>query len=330
MVSYRPVMMTVVRQRTTGASATALLAALLAVAGLHALEARAAQTVAVGEVTVTGNGDPAFAEAMRTALVRLTGRRSAATDPALATIVSNARRYVQVFRPATAGSPARVTFDAAAIERAVAALGQPVWNRTRPVVLGVITRPPADADPAAVRKTLETAASERGLPLKLTSAATAGLAGKDPIQAAEALAAARAQGADAALIGTAEAGDWQWTLFDGSSTTVFTGPLAAGIEGAADLFALGTPAAESAWPASTVMIDMQGVSSLADSVRLQRLLEGLPGARRVVLVASDTGVVRFQLDIPRGTDGLVEALAMRSEVSRVGSGGSPLTYRIVR
>lgn len=329
MVSYRPVMMTGVRQRPSTRAPVALLTAMLVVVGLHVPDAPAAQAVAVGEVTVTGNGDQALADAMRTTLVRLTGRRAAANDPALSSLVTNARRYVQVFRPASGSNPARVTFDAAAIERAVTALGQPVWNRTRPVVLGVITRPPADADPTAVRKSLETASSERGLPLKLVSAATAGLAGKDPVSAAEALAAARAQGADAALVGTAEGTEWQWTLFDGASTTVFTGGVAAGVEGAVDLFALGAPTA-SAGPVGTATIDVQGVSSLADAVRIQRLVEGLPGARRVILLASEAGMVRYQLDIPRGAEGLAEALSSRIELARVGSGVAPLTYRIAR
>ncbi|MFM7799659.1 MAG: DUF2066 domain-containing protein, partial [Planctomycetota bacterium] len=305
-------------------------AAALLVAGLPVRQAPAAQAVAVGDVTVTGNGDEALAEAMRTTLVRVTGRRAAGNDPALSSLVADARRYVQVFRPASGSSRARVTFDAAAIERAVAALGQPVWARDRPVVLGVITRAPADADPAAVRQALESAAGERGLPLKLVSAATAGLAGKEPVPAADAIAAARSQGADAALIGVNEGAEWQWTLFDGVSTTVFTGPVASGVEGAADLFALGPAAAVVAGPLSTVTIDVQGVTTLAETVRVQRLMEGLPGARRVALIATDTGVVRFQLDIPRGAEGLVEALASRSELSRLGAQTAPLTYRLAR
>lgn len=329
MVSYRPVMMTGVRQRSRRRALAALLSAMCVVTGLRIEEAPAAQAVAVGEVAVTGSGDQAFADAMRTTLVRLTGRRAAATDPTLSTIVSNARRYVQVFRPASGREPARVTFDADAVERALTALGQPVWNRTRPSVLGVITRPPVDADPVAVRQSLETAANERGLPLKLTSAASAGLAGKDPVSAADALAAARAQGTDAVLIGTADGAEWQWTLFEGTSTTVFTGGVTAGIENAADLFALGTPAA-SAGPVATATLDVQGIASLADAVRVQRLVEGLPGARRVTLLASDTGVVRFELDIARGPEGLVELLSLRNEVARVGSGTAPLTYRLAR
>ena len=40
----------------------------------------------------------AFQTAMKTVLVRVTGRRSAEDDPALAPLVANARRYVQQYR----------------------------------------------------------------------------------------------------------------------------------------------------------------------------------------------------------------------------------------
>lgn len=131
------------------------------------------------------------------------------------------------------------------------------------------------------------------------------------------------------MIGSAEGAEWQWTLFEVASTTVFTGGLSAGVEGAADSYALGAPSA-SAGPAGTATLDVQGVASLVDAVRIQRLIEGLPGARRVILLASDAGMVRYQLDIPRGTEGLVEVLSSRIEVARVGSGVAPLTYRIAR
>lgn len=320
--------MTGVRHFPRPGATAVLLLALSAGLMFPAARAPAAQPVAVGEVDVAANGDEAFAEAMRTALVRVTGRRSAATDPVFAPLVANARRYVQVFRPASGGNPARVTFDAAAVERAVSALGQTVWARSRPMVLGVVTRPPSDADPVAVRAALESAALARGLPLRLASSAAAGLAGKDPVPAADALAAARAQGADATLVGTVDGAEWQWTLFEGASATVFQGGVAAGIEGAADLFAAGAPA--DAGPHSSVTVDVQGVSTLAESVRVQRLLEGLPGARRVVLVASDAGGLRFRLDMPRGPDGVVGALSLRPEIARVGAQSSPLTYRFVR
>lgn len=301
--------------------------ALLAAMWLTAVPASAAQAVAVGEVTVTGSGDAAFAEGMRTTLVRLTGRRQAANDPVFAPLIAGARRYVQVYRPPSGGSPARITFDAAAIERAVTALGQPVWSRTRPVVLGVVSRPPEGADPAKVRTELETAAAERGLPLKLASAASAGLSGLPTVVAADALAAARRLGADATLLGTADGGEWQWTLFEAGATTVFTGGATAGVEGAADQFALGTAA--SSGPGVATQLDVQGITSLADLVKVQRLLEGLPGARGVTPLGVGGAETRFRLEIPRGAEGLAEALSARPELARVG-GASSLVYRLGR
>ena len=180
--------------------------ATLAVAScaLFAGLATATQTVVIGEVEVQSTGDAAYVEAMRAAIVRTTGRRSAATDPAFATLIQDARRYVQIFRPPTGGNLARITLDVVAIERAIAALGQTTWSRERPVVLGVITAAPEGADPGTVRAQLERAAIERGLPLRLSSAAAAGVTPGTVVTPEAALLAARRAGADVALVGAAD------------------------------------------------------------------------------------------------------------------------------
>jgi hypothetical protein len=325
MVSYRPVMMPSVLLSLRPHFWIASVAAVLLVASPS--DASAAQAVNVGEVTVTGSGDAAFADGMRTTLVRLTGRRQAANDPVFAPLIAGARRYVQVYRPPSGAMPARITFDAAAIERAVTALGQPVWSRTRPVVLGVVSRPPEGADPAKVRADLENAAQQRGLPLKLASAASAGLAGLPVVSSTDAIAAARKAGAEATLLGTADGAEWQWTLFEGGATTVFTGGVAAGIEGAADHFALG--AAAPSGPGVATVLEVQGIASLADVVKVQRLLESLPGARNVSAIAVGGAETRFRLEIPRGAEGLAEALLARPELQRVGAASSSV-YRLGR
>jgi hypothetical protein len=220
---------------------------------LCAASVPAAQPAAIGEVTVQSTGEAGFAEAMRIVLVRLTGRRAAATDPALAPLVRDARRYVQIVRPATGSSAPRITLDAAAIERSLLALEQPLWARERPVVLGVIATAPAGADAAATRTALENAALERGLPLRLMSASSAGLTAGSAVDASAALAAARRAGADVALLGEADGAEWQWTLFDGVAPAVFTGGVTAGIEGAADTLAIGAQAAARAANWSTTI-----------------------------------------------------------------------------
>ena len=324
MVSYRPVMMPSANLRRRLWLAVPLCLAMLA----GPPRAVAAQAVAVGDVTTDIGGDAAFAEGMRTVLVRLTGRRQAATDPVFAPLVSGARRYVQVYRPPSGSAPARITFDVAAVERAVVALGQTTWTRTRPVVLGIIIQPPAGADPGKVRAELEAAASERGLPLKLSSASSAGLPAQAQVAAPEAIAAARRLGADALLLGTVDGPDWQWTLFEGGAMTVFTGGPAAGVEGAADHFALGVAAASG--PGSAAELEVEGIGSLADLVRVQRLLESLPGARNTTVVALGGPRTRFRVEIPRGSEGLAEALLARPELARRRGEDAALVYLLGR
>lgn len=279
--------------------------------------ASATQTVAIGEVVVESTGEAAYAEAMRVALVRATGRRAAATDPRFATLVQDARRYVQISRPAFAGNPARITLDAAALERAITALGEPVWSRERPLVLAIVTRPPAGADPALVRQQLERAAAERGLPLQLSSAAAAGLEPGTSASAEAALRAARRAGADAALIGEADGSEWQWSLIDSASVTVFNGDAVAGVEGAADTLALGSLAAV-AQPAAEAEVRIVGVNSLKDYAQVRALLESAAAIKSVELVAAEAEGALFRVTVAGGVSGLVSALASQPRLQRDG------------
>ncbi len=297
--------------------------ATLAVAScaLFAGLATATQTVVIGEVEVQSTGDAAYVEAMRAAIVRTTGRRSAATDPAFATLIQDARRYVQIFRPPTGGNLARITLDVVAIERAIAALGQTTWSRERPVVLGVITAAPEGADPGTVRAQLERAAIERGLPLRLSSAAAAGVTPGTVVTPEAALLAARRAGADVALVGAADGAEWQWTLFDGASATVFYGDVAAGVEGAADTLALGSLAAV-AQPLGEAEFHVRGVRSLKDYADVQKLLVAMPAIKSADLVATDAEGAWFRVEVSGGAAGRAEALATQPRLKREGGSNS--------
>ena len=288
--------------------------------------AMATQTVAIGEVAVSSSGDAAFAEAMRSVLIRATGRRSAANDPAFAPLLQDARRYVQILRPPTAGNPARITLDAAAVERAIAALGQTVWARQRPLVLLVVTQPPPGADAATVREQLERAASERGLPLRLSSAAAAGLTPGSVVSAEAALLAARRAGADVALIGEADGAEWQWSLVDGAAVTVFTGEVTAGVEGAADALALGS-LATLAQPFAETELRVVGVESLKDYADVQRILEANAAIKAAALVAAEGDAMLFRVEVAGGAAGLVSALANQSRLRREGGRNEPPRFR---
>jgi len=296
---------------------------------LCALPVSAAQPQALGEVTVQSTGEAGFTEAMRAVLVRLTGRRASANDPALASLVRDARRYVQIVRPATASSPPRITLDAAAIERSLVALEQPVWARERPLVLGVIATAPAGADAAATRAALESAALERGLPLRLMSASSAGLTAGSSVDANAALAAARRAGADVALLGEADGAEWQWTLFDGVAPAVFTGGVTAGIDGAADTLAIGAQAAIAQALEST-SVRVLGIASLQDYAEVQRVLAGLLGVRAVGVRAVESDSALFEVQLPGGAQGLQSALAGSVRLRRDSGIAATPTYRLQR
>lgn len=296
---------------------------------LCAASVSAAQPAAIGEVTVQSTGEAGFAEAMRIVLVRLTGRRAAATDPALAPLVRDARRYVQIVRPATGSSAPRITLDAAAIERSLLALEQPLWARERPLVLGVIATAPAGADAAATRAALESAAHERGLPLRLMSASSAGLTAGSAVDASAALAAARRAGADVALLGEADGAEWQWTLFDGVAPAVFTGGVTAGIEGAADTLAIGAQAAI-AQAVETTTLRVVGVATLQDYADVQRVLAGLLGVRAVGVRAVESDSAVFEVQLPGGAQGLQSALAGSARLRRDTAASATPTYRLQR
>ena len=98
-----------------------LIVGLIAVALLGLTErAEATRQVRVYEATVSSQTDTAVQaqSALRLVLVRATGARDAANDPALAGVLANASQYVLGTRPAGAGSNTLVVmFDGAALER---------------------------------------------------------------------------------------------------------------------------------------------------------------------------------------------------------------------
>src|SRR5688500_14411339 len=105
-------------------------------AGLLASPAEATRQVRVFEANVSSQTEPAVQAqaALRVVLVRATGARDAANDPALAGLLSQAQSYVLASRPASSGGATTVIFDAAALERDIVAAGRTVWASDRPVL----------------------------------------------------------------------------------------------------------------------------------------------------------------------------------------------------
>jgi len=290
--------------------------------------AGAVQQVRTGEVNVAATDqNGAFQEAMRIALVRITGRRDADQDPVFAPLLADARRYVQIFRPAPGGAGTQVTLDSTAIERAVAAAGRSTWPRERPVALVVIVQAPTGADAAAVRRALEDAASQRGLPVVLSSAQAAGLGvGAD---AGAALSAARRLGADVALVGQVEATDasaWRWTYFGAGASETFSGAVSSGIHGTADRLAAATEAVMQQ-PEQDALVQVSGVGSLRDYAQVSRLLASSAGVRSVSLLEASNGVAVYRVLARGGGEGLASALAAHSRLRPATDDSGRLAYQ---
>jgi hypothetical protein len=165
-------------------------------------------------VVLVPAADPVQAaqEAMRVELVRLTGTRAAASDPALEPLIDNARQYVQLERSTTSGQ-VQVLFDEPALSAAIGAAGRGLWGADRPLLwIGLPLEDPATA--ATLRAGLTAAAQERGLPIMIvtadatasTAAAAASPAAGGPPTAAAPAATAPAVAAPLTPNATARAG----------------------------------------------------------------------------------------------------------------------------
>lgn len=299
---------------------------------LGATDVLAAEIVRFNEVTVPAAEQAvAFQQAMRAALVRATGRRDASTDPALQSLISDAARYVQIYRPARtgSGSGAQVTFDAAALERAIVAAGRGVWPRDRPVALVVIVQPPPGADPAVVRRALEDAGAARGLPLRLASAQSVGLVAGAEVTREAALAAAQRLGANVALVGRGDEAGWRWAFHAPQQDSEFDGGVEAGIDGAADALATAALAVLSQ-PEADVLVEVRGVDGLVAYAEAARILAGATGVRTAALVESAGSEAIFLVRARGGADGLAAALGQSAALRAIDASGNRLVYMLDR
>lgn len=284
--------------------------------------------VRVYEVDLDAQSPTAVQDAMREALVRATGRREAADDPGLASVVAEASRYVQNYGSGPRGEP-QVIFDGAAVARAITAAGRSLWDRARPFTLVVLYPPPERAETETQRAALERAASARGLPISVIPLAVVDAAG-NPLGADALLQAAQRYGGDQVLVGRADAavppGTLEWTLYTRVQTQSWSGPLTAGIDHTVDLLA--PPAGVAPGEAEVAArVRVEGVTALGDYAAIERLLLSVPGVRRAEVVGLDAGAVTFEVELAGGAAALARELGGSSHLVSVGAGGSPLVYR---
>ena len=132
---------------------------------------------------------------LRQVLVRATGARDAANDPALAGVLAQAQQYVIATRPAgELAARTTLVFDAAALERDITAAGRTIWPSERPLLLVVLTGGPAAGafeTRRQVEGALDAAGNRRGQPIRVARPEALGLPTTGDIPADAALAAAQ-------------------------------------------------------------------------------------------------------------------------------------------
>ncbi len=284
------------------------------------LPAQATRLVPVYTVDVAERGGSALQDALRQALVRATGRREAADDPALAALIADAPTYVKDWATGARGQ-AQVVFDAGAIERAVTAAGRTLWDPARPFTLIVLDPPRARAAADVARAQLERVAAERGLPVSVIPLTLVDAAGA-PLGREALLQAVQRYGADQLLVGRGEAtaGEpLQWTLYAHDTSESWQGPLEEGIDHVVDEL-VPQPAGTAGLAESSVRVRIEGVNSLGDYAAVTRLLQATPGVRQVAVTQVTRATATFQASVRGGAAGLEQLLASQARLAHSGAG----------
>jgi hypothetical protein len=299
--------------------------------------AEATRQVRVYEATVSSQTEAAVQAqaALRQVLVRATGARDAANDPALAGLLANAQAYVLGTRPAGSGSSALVVmFDGAALERDIIAAGRSIWLSERPVLLVVLTGGPASGafeSRRQVEGALDSAASRRGQPISVARPEALSLPATGDIPADAALAAGRVRGADAVLVGYGDAvpggGQWRWTLSAFGNSETWNGTLEEGIHGSADILARNS-AAYAALPEVAILVEVEGVPTLKDYARVAELLGAANGVRSVQLAEASGNRAIFAVVARGGVDVVQTGLGGNAHLERADpQAGGTIAYR---
>jgi len=279
---------------------------------------------------VAADADPLRAAqmAMREVLVRLVGSREAADDPALAAIVDDAKRYVQLERSTTRGAT-QVIFDGAALRSAVTTAGRSIWGPDRPLVW-VVLPTLSSAASEELRAQLNAAAQVRGLPIALVSAdSTAPVLADAGGTGSSALLAARRAGAEAALISQPSPSDpqtLQWTLLAAGAEGHWVGGAAVAIDGATDALARAARELDSA-PATDIDCRIDGVADLASFTEVLGAVGAAPGVSEVTVRSAATDRLTLHLTSRGGSAALTHAL-VADHLQAVGSSAEgTLQYR---
>ncbi|HEX2492601.1 MAG TPA: DUF2066 domain-containing protein [Steroidobacter sp.] len=287
------------------------------------------------EQPVVASREAAFQEALKTVLVRVSGRREAPAR--LGGELSNPRKYVQRFG-FTSSNVLQVGFDSVSIDKLLSDAGLPIWGRERPATLVALAVEEADGtahwvgaqSAVAERAAIDRAAYERGLPLVWLADSQQAQLESSPEALLE---AARRQGANATLLGRQRGDSVRWTLISGDGASEVVGGLADGVHLAADLFARVFAAAGSTL--TTVFVDVAGVSDLDAYASTLNYLESITLVRGLAVEQVAGDVLRFRLAVRGGADTLRRSIALDNRLlplaqAQSSAAGERLSFRFNR
>jgi len=303
----------------------------------YASPAAATRQVRIFETNVSSQTDPAVQAhaGLRVVLVRATGARDAANDPALAGILAQAQTYVIATRPAATGSATTLVFDAAALERDIVAAGRTVWSSERPLLLIVLTGGPATGafeTRRQVEGALDAAGNRRGQPISVVRPEGVNLPTTGDIPADAAMAAAQRRGADGVLVGYGDAvpngGTWRWTLNASGISETWNGTLEEGLHGAADVFARNA-VMYAAQPELIILVEVEGVPTLREYARAAEMLGEAAAVRSVQLAEAAGSRATFSVVTRGGSEALLATLSSNSRFERVEpTAGGTIAFRL--
>ncbi len=266
-------------------------------------------------VPMTGGRDAAFVEALKTVVVRVSGRRDAAVR--LGGALNDPRKYVQRFGE-TADNQLQVGFDSVSVDGLLIDAGLPVWGRERPATLVLLNVQATDGSSYWIdgnastveREIINRAARERGLPIVWPASRidVGSDAGIDAL-----MQAAASHNANAALLGNARSDgagglSVRWTLASDDGASSVAGSLQEGINLAADTFARVYSA--SGTSLDSVTVEISGISNLGAYANTLNHLENMTLVRSVAVdqVVGDT--LLFTLAVRGDAATLRRALAL--------------------
>jgi hypothetical protein len=176
---------------------------------------------------------------------------------------------------------------------------------------------------------VERTAIERGLPVTLVPLSPVDASGNDLGREAL-MQMAQRYGGDAVLVGRGDAssgsGQLQWTLHTNFSSESWSGPLAAGINGAVDTMA-SVQGGSLAQTEASARVEIEGVTTLADYANVERMLESIPGVRRANVSAASGNAVMFDVVARGGGDAISHALTGSTHLVRSDASSARLAYQ---